>query len=294
MRVYITTPIYYPNDKPHIGSLYTVVLADFLTKLSKIMGYEAYMLTGLDEHGYKIYRSAKELGKSPLEFVDEMQKYFRESWERFQVDYFRFIRTSDKQHEDVVKYAIEMLYEKGYIYKGKYAGHYCVKCEAFYPTSKLIKEDNKYLCPIHNKEVEFLDEETYYLKISEFKDWIKSFIISNKSFITPKGYRNEAISYINELGDLSIARPRERVPWAVEIPFDKDFTVYVWIDALLNYLSAIGWPDDTYKDFWPATHIIGKDILKFHAVVWPILLKMLDMEPPRRVIVHGFWTVKGL
>ena len=294
MRVYITTPIYYPTDKPHIGSLYTVVLADFLTRLSKIMGYEAYMLTGLDEHGYKIYKSAKELEKSPLEFIDEMQKYFRESWERFQIDYFRFIRTSDKQHEDAVKYAMEKLYEKGYIYKGKYSGYYCVKCEAFYPTSRLIKEGDRYFCPTHKKEVEFLDEETYYLKISEFKDWIKKFILSNESFIMPKGYRNEAFSYINELEDLSIARPKERVPWAVEMPFDKNFTVYVWVDALLNYLSAIGWPDEIYKDFWPAIHIIGKDILKFHVVIWPILLKMLDIEPPKKVIVHGFWTVKGL
>jgi len=294
MRVYITTPIYYPTDKPHIGSLYTVVLADFLTRLSKIMGYEAYMLTGLDEHGYKIYKSAKELEKSPLEFIDEMQKYFRESWERFQIDYFRFIRTSDKQHEDAVKYAMEKLYEKGYIYKGKYSGYYCVKCEAFYPTSRLIKEGDRYFCPTHKKEVEFLDEETYYLKISEFKDWIKKFILSNESFIIPKGYRNEAFSYINELEDLSIARPKERVPWAVEMPFDKNFTVYVWVDALLNYLSAIGWPDEIYKDFWPAIHIIGKDILKFHVVIWPILLKMLDIEPPKKVIVHGFWTVKGL
>ena len=294
MRVYITTPIYYPNDRPHIGSLYTTVLADFLTKFSRILNNDAYMLTGLDEHGYKLYKSAKELNKDPLEFVDEMQKYYRKAWEKFQIDYFRFIRTTDKQHEDVVKHVMEILYDKGYIYQGKYSGYYCVKCEAFYPVSRLIKEEDKYICPVHMKEVDFLEEETYYLKITEFKDWIKKLIDTKEEFITPKGYKNEVLSYINELEDVSIARPKERVPWAVELPFDKNYTVYVWVDALLNYLTAIGWPDEIYKDFWPAIHVIGKDILKFHAVIWPILLKMLDIEPPRKIVVNGFWTVKGM
>ncbi len=290
---YVTTPIYYPNDKPHIGSLFTTVLADFLKRTAEIFGDETFLLTGLDEHGYKLYKTARENGKEPLEFLDEMQKYFREAWEKYWIAYNRFIRTTDKDHEEVVKYVMERLYEKGYIYQGKYEGYYCYRCEAFYPTSRLIYKDGKYYCPVHLKEVEWMSEDTYYLKLTEFKDWIKN-LIENKDFIIPRGYKNEVLGYINELEDLSIARPKERVPWGIELPFDKNYTVYVWIDALLNYLSGIGYPNEIYKKYWPAVHVIGKDILKFHAVIWPIVLKMIDVEPPKKILVHGFWTVKGL
>ena len=291
--VYITTPIYYPNSKPHVGTLYTTLLGDFLTRFYKLLGKDVFFLVGLDEHGQKLETEAKKHNMKPKEFVDSMQKYFREPWEKFQIEYSRFIRTTDPQHEETVKYVLEKLYEKGYIYEGKYNGYYCYKCESFYPVSKLIKEGDKYLCPIHLSEVEYLSEDTYLLKLTEFKDWIKN-LIENGNILYPEFYKKEVLNYIKELKDLSIARPKSRVTWGVPLPFNKDYVVYVWIDALLNYLSGIGYPDEIYKKYWPAIHVIGKDIVKFHAVIWPIILKMIDVSPPKKIIVHCFWTRKGL
>lgn len=290
---FVTTPIYYPNGKPHIGSVYTTILADFYSRFNKLMNKKTFFTTGTDEHGLKLYRAAKKAGKTPKEYVDEMAEYFKDAWKKFNIDYDRFIRTTDPDHEEAVKHVIEKIYENGYIYPGNYGGWYCVSCETYYNENELIKEGDKYLCPIHRKPVEFMEEETYFFKLSLFKDRILELL--KNGLVVPEKYGTGLLSRLNDLKDVSITRTKERVPWGIEFPIDKKFVVYVWFDALINYITSIGYPHnmEKFNMFWPGVHIIGKDILWFHAVIWPAMLLAADLKPPKKILVHGFWTIEG-
>lgn len=294
---YITTPIYYPNAPPHIGHAYTTVFADIIARYKKLNKYNVFFLTGNDEHGLKIQKVAESLGKNTKEFTDEMAIVFKNYWKALDVEYDYFIRTTDKSHEDTVKKAFQHIYNKGLIYKAKYSGLYCVECEKYYSQGEYIEVDGKQYCPLHNKPLEYMEEETYYFKLSEFKDYLID-IIKNKDIIYPRIYADEILSKLlnEELRDISVARPVERVWWGVPVPFDPGYVIYVWFDALLNYISAIEFFEnkDRFNQYWSSVHhVIGKDILWFHTVVWFSMLKALDIEPPRKVIVHSFLTMKG-
>ncbi len=293
---YITTPIYYPNDRPHIGHAYTTVLADTLARWYRLRGFDVFFLTGTDEHGLKIQREAEKHGLNPRSFVDKMVSIFKEYWSILDIDYSRFIRTTDEDHEEVVKYALDYIYRKGYVYKGIYKGWYCTSCERYYSEKEYIVENGRPTCPSHRKPLEYMEEETYFLKLSEFQDYVLD--VLNKDIVYPRHYAQEIISKIKLEGlqDISIARPKTRVYWGIEIPFDKNFTTYVWFDALLNYVSGIEFlrNRDRFDRYWNYVHhVIGKDILWFHTAVWFAMLAMLDIPPPRKLLVHAFLTVKG-
>jgi len=295
---YVTTPIYYPNAPPHIGHAYTSVFADVLARFHRLTGSNVFFLTGNDEHGLKIQRVAEKSGRQPKEFVDEMAGVYRDYWRKLNISYDHFIRTTDQYHEKAVKEAFSYIYGKGLIYKAKYSGMYCVDCEKYYSPGEYIEVDGKPYCPIHNKPLEYLEEETYYFKLSEFKDHLLD-ILENRDVVYPPQYAREVASKIRNEGlkDVSIARPVERVWWGIPVPFDDKYVIYVWFDALMNYLSGIGYPDDRDKVslYWSnAHHVIGKDILWFHTAVWFSILRALDMPPPKRVIVHSYLVNKGL
>ena len=295
---YVTTPIYYPNAPPHIGHAYTTVFADVLARFHRLTGSNVFFLTGNDEHGLKIQRVAEKAGKHPKEYVDEMANLYREYWRTLNISYDYFIRTTDPYHEKAVKEAFNYIYGKGLIYKAKYSGMYCVDCEKYYSPGEYTEVEGKPHCPIHNKPLEYLEEETYYFKLSEFKDYLLD-VLENRDIVYPSQYAREVASKIRNEGlrDVSVARPVERVWWGIPVPFDDKYVIYVWFDALMNYLSGIGYPDDKEKNtlYWSnAHHIIGKDILWFHTAVWFSMLKALDMPPPRRVIVHSYLINKGL
>ena len=294
---YITTPIYYPNAPPHIGHAYTTVFADVIARYKKLLGYEVYALTGTDEHGLKIQKVAEKLGKSPKEFTDEMVEVFKKYWRILDVEYSHFIRTTDDYHEKTVKEAFNYIYKKGLIYKARYSGLYCVDCEKYYSPGEYVEVEGKPYCPLHNKPLEYTEEETYYFKLSEFKDYLLS-VLRERDIVLPRSYADEVISKIEKEGlkDISVARPVERVWWGIPVPFDNNYVIYVWFDALLNYISAVGYLDnkERFKSYWSNVHhVIGKDILWFHTAVWFSILRALDLDPPRKVIVHAFLTFKG-
>jgi len=295
--VYVTTPIYYPNDKPHLGHAYTTILADIIARWFYLQGYNTFLLTGTDEHGLKLQREAEKRGKDPKTFVDEMSSIFRSYWDMLGIGYNRFIRTTDKDHEELVKYVLNKLLDKGYIYRGRYSGWYCSGCEKFYSEKEYIIENNTPICPIHKRPLEFIEEDTYFLKISEFRDYVLK-ILKEGDVVYPKQYAIEVASKIELEGlqDISIARPKSRVYWGIELPFDPNYTSYVWIDALLNYLTGIGYLKNTkeFTDYWSgAIQLIGKDILWFHTAIWFSILGMLGIPPPRKLLVHAYLTVKG-
>jgi len=296
--IYITTPIYYPNAPPHIGHAYTTVYADVLARYHRLIGNDVFFMTGNDEHGLKLQRVAEEKGVEPKKFVDEMAELYKNYWRSLDISYDYFIRTTDEHHEKVVKHAIEKIYRNGLIYKASYSGWYCVSCERFYTEKEYVVVDDKPYCPIHNKPLEWLEEETYYFKLSEFQDYIID-LLSNKDIVYPRQYAVEVLNRVKEEGlkDISIARPKDRVWWGIELPFDKNYTVYVWFDALLNYVSGIGYLRDNnqFEKYWENVHhVIGKDILWFHTVVWFSVLKALDIKPPKKLIVHAFLINRGL
>ncbi len=296
-HMYITTPIYYPNDKPHLGHAYTTILADIIHRWFSLLGYNTYFLTGTDEHGAKLQREAERRGINPKEFVDQMSEIFKEYWKLLGIGYSRFIRTTDYDHEEVVRYVVSKLWEKGYIYSGKYRGWYCTACEKFYSEGEYITENDTPICSIHRRPLEYIEEDTYFLKLSLFKDYILK-LLREGSIIYPKHFSDEVTSKIEIEGlqDLSIARPKTRVSWGIELPFDNKYVVYVWIDALLNYLTGLGYPKnmDRVEQYWRnSIQLIGKDILWFHTAIWFTLLAMLDLPPPKKLLVHSYLTVKG-
>ncbi len=289
--ILITTPLYYVNADPHIGHAYTQVAADTLARYWRQRGREVHLLTGTDEHGEKILRAARQINKDVKEFVDEGAEKFKKLWEKLNINYDQFIRTTDKIHIDTVNKVLYTLYEKGLIYKGDYSGLYCVPCETFFTPSQA--EEN--LCPDCGRELESLSQESYFFKLSAFKDKLLRHIEENPDFIMPGSRKNEIKGFLaGELKDLSISRLD--VEWGIKLPFDSRHTVYVWVDALLNYISAPGYLNEQqcFRDLWPADmQLLGKDIIKFHAVIWPAMLMALNLPLPGTVFAHGWWTSEG-
>lgn len=288
-KFYVTTPIYYVNDVPHIGHAYTTVAADTIARFYRIRDYDVFFLTGTDEHGLKIQKSAEEKGVSPKELADRNSENFKRLWEFLGIEYTKFIRTTDPEHVEFVKEVFQKSYENGDIYLGEYEGWYCVGCEEF-KTEAELAEGNA--CPIHLKPCEYIREPSYFFRLSAYQDKLLKLYESYSSFIKPDYRRNEILSFVKQgLKDLSVTRPRSRVRWGIEVPFDPEHTIYVWFDALFNYLSALGRKRDYY---WPADlHIVGKDILRFHAVYWPAFLMSVGYDIPESIFAHGWWTVEG-
>ncbi|MFZ5425373.1 MAG: methionine--tRNA ligase [Thermodesulfobacteriota bacterium] len=291
-RFYITTPIYYVNARPHLGHAHTTILADAMARFNRQMGREVHFLTGTDEHGDKIVKAAQAAGKSPQEYCDEISGLFQALWPQLGVENSQFIRTTDSAHKAAVQKALQQVYDSGDIYFGEYGGHYCFGCERFYTEKELVDG----LCPDHKTKPEYIAEKNYFFRMNKYQDWLLSHIKENPEFIRPEQYRNEVVALLESgaLEDLCISRPKSRLDWGVELPFDKDYVAYVWFDALLNYLSALGWPDgERMAKYWPsANHLIAKDILKPHAVFWPTMLKAMGLEPFQHLNVHGYWLIK--
>ena len=289
-KFYVTTPIYYPSGKPHLGSAYTTIAADILARWNKLKGKDVFFLTGTDEHTKKVVKEAEKSGKKVEEFLKEITVKFKESWKKFNIDYDRFIRTSDKDHKKFVQHILNIVNKKGDIYKGVYEGYYCNDCEAYYTE----REAGDLKCPIHETELDNLKEESYFFKLSEYEEKLLDFYKKNPSFISPKHRRTEIVNRVKEgLKDLSISRTN--TDWGVKLPFDEKHVAYVWFDALTNYITGVGVLEDKklFKKFWPAdVHIIGKDILWFHSVIWPAMLMSAGIELPKVVYAHGWLTLK--
>jgi len=289
--LYITTPIYYVNAEPHLGHAYSTIVADVVKRFHILRGYKTFFLTGTDEHGEKIAQAAKEVGQTPREYVDRVSALFRDLWPKLNISYDHFIRTTDPEHEETVKFVLNKIYENGDIYFSQYEGLYCIGCERFYTKTELI--DGK--CPDHKTEPELIKEANYFFKMSKYQDWLIDYIKKNPDFIRPERYKNEVLSFLKEpLEDLCISRPKKRLTWGITLPFDENFVTYVWFDALVNYLTGIGYPnDDRFYIYWPyVQHIIAKDILKPHAIYWPCMLKAAGISPYRHLNVHGYWNVE--
>ncbi len=289
---YVTTPIYYVNAEPHIGHAYTTINADFLARWKRLDGYDTFFLTGTDEHGEKIAQAAARAGREPQQFVDEVSAKFKKAWETLHISYDDFIRTTEERHKKVVQRYLQEIYDRGDIYYGEYEGLYCVGCERFLTEKELV--DGK--CPDHGVEPEPRREGNYFFKMEKYRAWLRDHIKKNPGFIRPERYRNEVLSILSEpIGDLSISRPKSRVSWGIELPWDPEHVTYVWFDALLNYVSALGYPDgERYKKYWPAAqHMIGKDILKTHAVFWPTMLKAGEVEIYKHLNVGGHLLADG-
>ncbi|SFL62599.1 methionine--tRNA ligase [Halanaerobium salsuginis] len=292
---YVTTPIYYPSDKLHIGHAYTTVAADTIARYKKMQGYDTMFLTGSDEHGQKIERKAQAAGKDPKTYVDEIVATFKELWQKLDIDYDYFIRTTEPRHEEVVQKIFKKLFEKGDIYKGKYEGWYCTPCEAFWTERQLEEIAGQKVCPDCKRPVEWVEEESYFFKMSKYADKLLDHIKTHPGFIEPESRRNEMINFIESgLDDLSVSRTT--FDWGIPVPIDDNHVIYVWIDALSNYITAIGYENDqsNFNKYWPADlHLVGKDILRFHTVIWPIILMALELELPKQVFGHGWLLSKS-
>ena len=291
MKYYITTPIFYPNSSPHIGTAYTTVAADALARYHRLLGDEVYFLTGTDENAQKIVRTAEAHNIDPKVYVDGVVERFKELWEALDISNDDFIRTTEERHQKVVQQIFTQLYEQGDIYKSEYSGWYCTPCETFWMENKLLEGK----CPNADcgREVELLKEESYFFRLSKYQDTLLKFINEHPEFIQPSSRRNEMLRFIEGgLEDLCVSRTTFQ--WGIKVPFDPNHVVYVWLDALINYISALGYPDgEKYKRYWPAdVHIMGKDIVRFHAVIWPIILLALDIPLPKVIYGHGWYLTK--
>ncbi len=290
---FVSTPIYYVNARPHLGHAYTSTLADAITRFSRLMGKDSFMLTGTDEHGDKIVQSAEKQGITPQQLTDNVSAEFKALLPKLGVRYNKFIRTTDAGHKSAVQKFLQKVYDKGDIYFGEYGGHYCYGCERFYTE----KELENGLCPQHQVAPTFISEKNYFFRMSKYQDWLKQYILDNPDYIRPERYRNEVLALLDSgaLEDLCISRPKTRLEWGIELPFDRNFVCYVWFDALVNYISALDWPaGENFARYWPnAQHIIAKDILKPHAVFWPTMLKAAGIEPYRHLNVHGYWLARN-
>ncbi len=289
---YVTTPIYYVNAEPHIGHAYTTIVADVVSRYNRIAGRETFFLTGTDEHGDKIVAAAENAGTTPAAYADEVSGLFRALWPRLNIANDRFIRTTEPGHMDCVRRILDTVNDKGDIYFSEYTGLYCFGCERFYNEREL--EDGK--CPDHQTPPQEIKEANYFFRMSRYQEWLIDHIRANPDFIRPERYRNEVLSFLREpLEDLCISRPKTRLTWGITLPFDEAYVTYVWFDALINYVSALEYPDgDLFKRFWPkAQHLIAKDILKPHGIYWPCMLKAAGIEPYRHLNVHGWWQVSA-
>lgn len=286
---FLTTPIYYVNALPHLGHAYTTIVADSLTRFERLMGNDAMFITGTDEHGDKIVQAAEKAGKSVQELTDDVSAEFRALWPRLETEPAHFIRTTSEEHKKVVRDFLQKVYDAGDIYFGEYGGHYCFGCERFYTD----KELENGLCPQHLTKPEYISEKNYFFRMSRYQDWLKNHILENPDFIRPERYRTEVLSLLDSgaLDDLCISRPKSRLTWGIELPFDPDYVCYVWFDALLAYTSAIGGPGSAgFERYWPgAEHLVAKDILKPHAIFWPTMLKAAGLPIYKHLNVHGYW-----
>ncbi len=297
-KFYVTTPIYYVNDIPHIGHAYTTIAADILARYNRLKQKHVFFLTGTDEHGQKVEQAARQRNKDPKDHADLMAKNFKNLWKNLNISNDAFIRTTDDEHKKIVRHILQMLYDKGKIVKRSYEGLYCVPCERFW-TDKDLSEDK---CPECLRRVENIREENYFFLMSEYQERIIEYIENNPDYILPETRKNEVLGFLrsNVLGDLCISRPKSRLSWGISLPFDEDYVTYVWFDALLNYYSAIFYLSNENVSIeagsaWrPASHhLIGKDILTTHAVYWSAMLMALDMPLPGNIFAHGWWTVEG-
>jgi methionyl-tRNA synthetase len=289
---YLTTPIYYVNATPHLGHAYTTIVADAMARWHRLVGDRTRLLTGTDEHGDKIAQAAAAAGVPPQAYADRISGAFRETWRRLGITNDDFIRTTEPRHAAVVQKVLQVLWEAGEIYLGSYGGQYCYGCERFYTEKEIV--DGK--CPDHQTPLTYIEEENYFFKMSTYQSWLVETLERDPGLIRPERYRNEILGFLREpLHDLSISRPRTRLQWGIPLPFDDKYVTYVWFDALLNYVSALGGPGSPdFETFWPvAEHLIGKDILKPHAVYWPCMLKAAGIPLFRRLNVHGYWRIGG-
>ena len=288
---YITTPIYYPSAKPHMGHAYSSIIADFFARFKRIDGYEVFFLTGTDEHGLKIQRAAEKKKVDPLKFCDEISQTFKNLSKTLNLTNNDFIRTTETRHKKSVQYLWDELLKNDDIYLSKYSGWYSVSDEAFYDENEIEEIDNKKIAISSKSPVEWVDEESYFFRLSKWEKPLLDFYEKNPNFILPASRKNEVISFVKSgLKDLSVSR--KSFSWGIKVPNDEKHVIYVWLDALTNYISALNYPDknnDLYKKFWPASiHLIGKDILRFHAVYWPAFLLAADIDPPKKVYGHGW------
>ena len=290
---YITTPIYYVNDVPHIGHAYTTIAADVLARYHRLRGHKTFFLTGLDEHGQKVQQAATKKGILPQEHCDRLTPQFQNLWKKLDISNDGFIRTTDDQHKAIVQRFLQKLYDQQLIYRAEYTGWYCTFDERFW-TKKDVEGG---LCPDCQRPLEQLSENNYFFKMSQYQQTLLDHIDSNPNFIRPDSRRNEVLGFLQKpLEDLSISRPKSRLSWGIELPFDHDYVTYVWFDALVNYVSGLEYLADTLsvEDFWPASlHLVGKDILTTHAVYWSTMLIALELPLPRTIFAHGWWTVDG-
>ena len=289
---YLTTPIYYVNDRPHLGHAYSTIVADAMARYRRIAGDDVWFLTGTDEHGDKIAQAAAKAGVTPQAMADQNSAAFRSTWQALGIQYNDYIRTTEPRHQKVVQAILQKLWDAGEIYLGKYGGHYCYGCERFYTEKEIV--DGK--CPDHLTPLTWVEEENYFFKMSKYQSWLIDHIERNPDFVRPERYRNEVLGFLRDpLTDLSISRPRRRLEWGIPLPFDDQYVTYVWFDALINYVSALGGPGDPrFEKFWPhVQHVIGKDIVKPHAIYWPCMLKAAGIALYRHLNVHGYWTLGG-
>jgi len=294
MKAYVTTPIYYVNDIPHIGHAYTTIIADTMARYYRLKGCDTFFLTGTDEHGQKIEQAASARGFTPQAYADEISGKFKTLWDDFEIGYDHFIRTTDESHKIGVQKAFEKMLAKGDIYKGQYEGYYCVSCETFFTQTQLLDDGE---CPDCGKPTNLVKEESYFFRLSNYQDKLLDWYQKEEKCVVPRGKKNEVISFVKGgLRDLSITRTS--FDWGVKLPKsmnDPKHVMYVWLDALLNYITALGYGQDEQKmDYWPATvQLVGKDILRFHAIYWPAFLMSLDLPLPKHVAAHGWWTRNG-
>ncbi len=289
---YVTTPIYYVNDKPHIGHAYTTILADVLSRYHRLLGDPTFFLTGTDEHGQKVQKAAVANKMTPKEQCDTTVTRFQELWKKLEITHDDFIRTTEDRHKKVVCQILQDLYNRGEIYKAEYSGHYCTPCERFFSKKDLLEGN---LCPECKRPTDEIIESNYFFQMGKYQSWLIDYIQAHPEFIQPDFRRNETLGFLRKpLEDLCISRPKKRLAWGIELPFDKDYVCYVWFDALINYITGIGYGQDSAKfaKWWPASyHLIGKDILTTHTVYWPTMLKAMGIEQPETIYAHGWWLI---
>ena len=290
---YVTTPIYYPSDNFHVGHCYTTVIADALARYKKLQGYDVFFLTGSDEHGQKIEDRAKKKGVSPKEFIDPIIDNAKDLWQALDIEYDRFIRTTDEDHVKTVQKVFQKLYDQGDIYKGAYEGWYCTPCESFWTESQLI--DGK--CPDCGREVKLTKEDAYFFRLSKYQKQLEEYLASHRDLMQPESRYNEMVNNFLKPGLKDLCVSRSSVKWGIPVTFDESQTVYVWIDALTNYISALGYlseDDSLFRKYWPADlHLVGKEIFRFHTIIWPIMLMALGLPLPKKVYGHGWLTMGG-
>ncbi|MEC9423376.1 MAG: methionine--tRNA ligase [Nitrospinota bacterium] len=291
-KFYITTPIYYVNDIPHIGHAYTTIAADVVARFKRLEEYEVFFLTGTDEHGQKVQQAAENSKLTPQEHVDKLHQRFKELWLKLNISNSDFIRTTEERHKVVVSNILQTLFDRDEIYRDSYEGWYCTPCERFW-TEKDLQENN---CPECQRKVEKIKEYNYFFRMSKYQQWLVEKIKNEPHFILPVSRRNEVLGFLDKpLEDLCISRPKSRLPWGIPLPFDEEYVTYVWFDALINYISVHGsLAEIKNSSYWPADHnMVGKDILTTHAVYWSTMLKAIGLEPPKNIFAHGWWTVNG-